>query len=519
MKRVRWFPLGLALLVAACTSVAVPKAGSVKEVPSAGREPRAEIPPESPAPPASVERPRTSPEAAPLPSRIPEAAPEYRPVSPLDLESWPFGWVLDPVEALRLGISERFWSEKKQLWRQALDPSTVAPTVVRHLETLFRNAGSSDEAFRAAWHLWLACRAAALPVEARLWLDRAQELHPGPVTSLERAWDQEFRLRDDWGARALWSGLRGPWSGDDGRKARLLRQRLFLGAKDFSGVGVDGYVSTLALDRDDLWVGTWNGAVVRWSLTTDALDLILAPGKTVAPVKLLKTTGWFVYAFQDQTLLRYSKVTGSWRTFSYPPSWTGLRVQAVVADGQESLWVAYLGQGLWHWDRGEWTLVDDGGGGPFLNALAADASGGFWIGTKDRGLWSWKAGVWTAVPAEGPSPEDISVIEPSPEGNLWAVGTWGEGTWLLEGGRLRPVSSGQEYVVAAGWTDRGPVWGTLDEGLVTGSGGDRAVLGPLDGLPPGGISALVTWEGRWIWGTTGQGLGWWSENENPALLR
>ena len=156
-----------------------------------------------------------------------------------------------------------------------------------------------------------------------------------------------------------------------------------------------------------------------------------------------------------------------------------------------------------------------------MDALVANGTGGFWIGTKDRGLWSWNAGVWTAVEAEGKAPVDISVIEPCPSGDHWAVGTWGEGTWILEGNHLHPESQGNEYVVAAAWTSQGPLWGTLDEGLVTGTGADRAVLGPLDGLPPGGISALVTWEGRWIWGTTGQGLGWWGEheNENPALLR
>lgn len=476
-------------------------------------EPASPVPAEPPAEAEAEPKARQAPLSMPVPQPVSTAL-EFPVAPPLDLEAWPFGWVDDQEQSRRLGLSERFWSDRKPLWRQALDARTPPSNAARQLQAVFRAGGSTEEAYRAAWHLWLVYREAALPADARAWLDSAEALRPGPVTSLERAWDQLFRLGDAWGARGLWAALPNSWVGDDARKARLLRQRLFLGTQSLSPAGADGYVSTLAVDRDDVWAGTWNGAVVRWSLSTGALDLILAPGPTVAPIKLLKVTGWFVYAFQDQSLLRYSKVTGTWRTFAYPAGWTGLRAQAAVADGQESLWVAYLGQGLWHWDRGEWTLVDDGGGGPFLNALASDENGGFWIGTKDRGLWSWKGGVWSSVPG----PSNISLIEPSPDGSRWAVGTWGEGTWVLEQGRLTPESRGNEYVVGAAWSGTDLVWGTLDEGLIL-SGGTAASVGPLDGLPPGGISALVTWGGRWIWGTTGQGLGWWSEHENPALLR
>jgi len=316
------------------------------------------------------------------------------------------------------------------------------------------------------------------------------------------------------------NGLAGPWSSeDDQRKARLLRQKLFLGVKSLSQFGADDFVSCLLLDSDDLWVGTWNGAVVRWSLTTETTEGILAPGEIVAPIKLLTATGWFLYAFQNQSLQRYSKVTGTWRSFPYPAGWTGLRVQSVVADGEESLWVAYLGEGLWHWERGLWTLVDDGGGGPFLDALSPDGQGGFWIGTKDRGLWSWKNGSWTPVGAGGPAPQDISVVQPSPDGSRWIVGTWGEGVWLLSQGKLKPLSQKGDYVTGAAWNGDEPLWGSLDEGVVAVRNGEREVLGPLDGLPPGGVSSLVSWQGRWIWGTTGQGLAWWSEHENPSLFR
>ena len=465
----------------------------------------------APAPPAPVEP------ASPVPvgPRVSFGAPSFPTfqkswplVSALDLAHWPRGWV-DETVFTELGLP-RFWSEQREQWVEALNSAPAVEAF--RLERIFQGA-QGDEAFRAAWLLWKIYARAGLAEQSRTWLDRAEERHPDPSLELERAWDQAYRLNDLWGARALLSDLgQAPVGGD--RKYRMLRQKLFLGTKSLVPVGADDYVSSLELDRDDLWAATWDGAVVRWSLVTGDVDLIRAAGDAVSPIRCLAVTNWFLYAFQDKALLRYSKVAGSWRTFAYPAGWNGLRIQGAVPEGEETLLVGHLGEGLWRWDRGQWSLLDAGGGGPFINALASDQQGGLWVGTKDRGLWSWSAGVWTRVPSENGSPSNITVIEPSPAGASWAVGTWGEGAWLLQGGVLRrEAGTGSEYITAAAWTDR-PVWGTLDQGVYSGG----RSLGPLDGTPAG-VSALTVWQGRWIWGTSGQGLGWWSEDENTALSR
>lgn len=507
---------GCLLLLASCGSLPQgPVAAPVSPIPQ--QEPQPEPAEPIPPVPESLRAQTGSPAFPDSPVWIPSPWPVP---TPLDLDSWPFGWVSDPETTRLLDLPERFWSDQKPLWRQFLDSQTPDHRRVSLGEAIAR-AGSSEEVLRASWLISQAYARAGLGDQTRKWLDRAAGLVPSPVIALERAWDQGYRLGDLAGARALWPGSELLWPDlDRQRKARLLRQKLFGGVLSLSRVGADSFVSAQILDRDDLWASTWNGAVVRWSLTTDQLDLVLPAGEAVAPIKLLAATGWFLYAFQEHSLLRYSKVTGTWRSFPYPPGWTGLRVQGAVVEGEESLWVAHLGQGLWRWEKGLWTLVDEGGGGPFLNALASDGQGGFWVGTKDRGLWSWSAGLWRSLPGEaGREPVNVSVIEPDPTGQRWLVGTWGEGTWILEQGRLARWSEEPDYVTAAAWTERGPLWGALDVGLVQGRGSGRTVLGVLDGLPPGGVSSLVTWSGRWIWGTTGQGWGWWTEYENPALLR
>ena len=475
---------------------------------------------------------KMTPPSAPTPVRQPPPAPSFRetPIpsifawemaTGLNWDSWPYGWVDDQEQGARLGIDLRFWSDQRLTWLQALDDATSLAAQARVLENLFKTAATPEEAFRAAWHLWLVNSRALRFDSARGWLDQAARLKPLTTVTLDQAWDQNYRLQDPHGARNLFPGPGAVWPQSvDVAKAKLLKQRLFLQTKTLTSVGADDFVSTLTLDRDDLWIGTWNGAVVRWSLLTKTMDLLKSADVQVTPVKLLTATDWFIYAFQDQLFQRYSKVTGTWRSFPYPPDWTGLRIQGVVAEGDQVLWVAYLGQGLWRWSEGVWTLMDDRGAGPFLNALVPDGEGGFWVGTKDRGLWGWKAGQWTEVPGTmGRAPSNISVIVPHPGQRRWAVGTWGEGAWVLEAGQLKPQTKGKEFVPAASWTEVGPLWAFLDEGLAWEVRGEPQTLGPGEGISAGGVTALVSWSGRWIWGTNGQGLAWWSEYENPALLR
>lgn len=504
----RWVVLAAALLVVSCATSGPPgTAGTVEQeafspvlppsVPEASRPPR----PQGPGPTVLLKA------SSPAPSL---AAPwELLRVSPLDLENWPFGWVSDP-EGPRLGRSLRFWSDSKPLWNQALASSLGEG--VGTLEAIYRTSNPSEEAIRAAWRLWLAYSKAGLGADARAWLDRVREAVPdSPLVILETAWDQRFRL-DDPEARRWWPrGGLAPPADEDRTKAVLLRQKLFLGAQGLEGVGADNFVSTLVLDRDDLWIGTWNGAVVRWSLVTGELTRLWKPDQ-VAPVTRLVPTRWFIYAFQDKGLLRYSKVTGAWRAFDYPPGWTGLRVTGALASEDEVLDVAYLGQGLWRWERGEWKLLDSGGGGPFVTALGKEAEG-WLVGTKDRGLWTYRDGLWSPVPARGPAPSNISVLARSPEG-VWAVGTWGEGAWVYDGLVLQPVFAHREFVTSAAW-DEGALWGVLDQGLVWAGGG--STLGPRDGVGAE-VTGLVVWEGKWLWGT-GQGVVWWNEYENPALPR
>lgn len=466
-----------------------------------------------PTPPIS-ETPILPPEPVPSPVAPPAfEAPWLVPEQP-DLDHWPSGWI-DDAQGPRLGLAPSFWTPQRLAWREALDPQTRPSRAVQRLQTIVRNPLDRDEELRAAWRLRLIYATAGLGADSRTWLDRASELAPqSGWLRLERLWDQAFRLGDLWGARGLWPAE--GWSGldeADQAKARLLRAKLFLGADPVpAGVG-PAAVSALALDRDDLWTATWTGAVWRTSLVSGEQTVLLTPSQ-VAPVVKLAVTGWFVYAFQDQALMRYSKVTGVWRSFPYPAGWTGLRITGAVPTGQETVVIGYLGQGLWRFDAGQWSALDTEGPGPFVTALAADGTGGWAVGTKDRGLWWGGEGHWQPAPG---GPVNVSALALG-EAGTWAVGSWGEGRWLWSpGGWVR--LSGDDFVPDVVWTGGAPLWAVLDRGLVWGDRELRAELGPRDGLPGGGVTVVEAWQDRWIWGTMGQGVAWWGEHEDSTVHR
>ena len=103
--------------------------------------------------------PEPQPESPPrslvtgLPAPVSEESVQLPAVSALDLDHWPFGWVSDWVDTKRLGLENRFWSDQKSLWVSVEEGRSQALNALR-LTKIFGLARSTDEAFRAAWHLW-----------------------------------------------------------------------------------------------------------------------------------------------------------------------------------------------------------------------------------------------------------------------------------------------------------------------------------------------------------------------------
>ncbi len=96
---------------------------------------------------------------------------------------------------------------------------------------------------------------------------------PRPCAPARRRRAVLARRRRPRGPRALPRGAaRGTIDGADLELYRSLRVRLSWERLDAARLGLsDANISSLAVDGDDLWVGTWNGGTARWSLSAERL--------------------------------------------------------------------------------------------------------------------------------------------------------------------------------------------------------------------------------------------------------
>jgi len=433
-----------------------------------------------------------------------------------DPDSLTFGWVTIPQWPARAAVIGRFWSLEKKNWQLVLGSSLLTAQKIFPLQVLYSQTLDSTEKFWSAFLLERFYLDAGLPAQARQWRSRALLLRSCDFLLLDELWYLAMIQRDQKAAAILWrrnSSLQLSDARDRSRLA-LLRQTLFLSKIDLPSQGLDSYVSTLSLDLDDLWIGTWNGGLARLSLVSGEWLVLERPKTQVSPLRLIKVTRWFVYAFKEKGFSRYSKVTRGWKDFTYPPNWSGLRIQSVSVQDEEKLWVAHLGQGLWCWDSGQWSPANEAGVSLFVNSVVLDARGRQLVGTQDNGFWIRDSGEWTEV-KNGPT--NISAITPSPSGDTWAIGTWGEGLWLMRNQTWQRLTT-NDFVTGIDWNGENPWWGSVDQGLLHGSQ-HLSSLGVRDGLQDAGVTALVTRAGRLYWGTMGQSIGVWSEDDDPLVYR
>ncbi|MEI8092936.1 MAG: hypothetical protein WCG80_01865 [Spirochaetales bacterium] len=502
-------------LLAACTT---PQPSLPPVLP---RLPEVEAPPPETVPEAIVA------EKAPPPHESPPALVLRAPVTQawippaFDPEGLSFGWVTVPGWPERTGVSGHFWTTERDFWRALFRADLPLSRRIFPLQARYEQSTDALEKFWAAFYLERAHTDSGLWDSARFWRARAQILVKCDFLALDEIWDLAMIQKNAVEAKEAWRQLRPvylPLQGDQSRAA-LLRQSLFLGQIDLRPQGVDPFVSTLALDQDDLWLGTWNGGLVRRSLATGEWLVLDKPKSQIAPVRLVRVSRFFVYVFKEKSFSRYSKVTLGWKEFPYPPDWPGLRIQDVWVEEDEKFWVAHLGQGLWSWTAGQWQAVVGSNAPQFVNAVVSDGQGGLWVGSRDNGLWHWQKDLWSPVSG---GPTNVSAMLAPGDGkrtSLWAVGSWGQGLWLFDGRGWNLVSGGREFVTAIDWNGTDPWWGTLDEGLWHGQRFPLQHLGIADGIPDAGISALVSRAGRLYWGTTGQSVGVWSEDDDPMVYR
>lgn len=284
---------------------------------------------------------------------------------------------------------------------------------------------------------------------------------------------------------------------------------------------VDSNVSALRADGDDLWVGTWNGGVARWSVSSGQSAAFPSP----AFARSIEVTDRRVWVAAADGLAWYGKATARW---GFTDAWKGL----AVADVAGELYAGTLGDGLLRLAGDEWQRVSDGElPGKFVTCIAAGPDGAsLLVGTMtlgliviDRATGSMR-GLDQIVPSF--TARNVTSVLADAEGRVW-IGTYGEGLFLWVPGQatVRRFSRetgeiGDDWVLAMCETPLALYFGTFGAGVsaLDKSRGSWRRFGIADGLASQDVTAIAAREPYVFFGTLGAGVSVYDEAADGAEL-
>jgi hypothetical protein len=282
---------------------------------------------------------------------------------------------------------------------------------------------------------------------------------------------------------------------------------------------VDSNVSTLRVDGDDLWVGTWNGGVARWSVSSGQSAAFPSP----AFARSIEVTDRRVWIAAADGLAWYGKATARW---GFSDVWRGL----AVAEAAGELYAGTLGDGLQRLAGEEWERVSDGElPGRFVTCIAGGPDGAsVLVGTMTLGLIvidvasGAMRGLDQIVPAF--TARNVTSVLTDAEGRVW-IGTYGEGLFLWTPGKgsVRRFSRetgeiGDDWVLAMCETPRALYFGTFGAGVSAfeKSRGAWRRFGIADGLASLDVTAIAARAPYVFFGTLGAGVSVYDEAADGA---
>jgi hypothetical protein len=377
------------------------------------------------------------------------------------------------------------------------------------LAGLSYDAGDLEQAYRYYLEI-VNLSPADCAVAAEIWLRLAEIAF---YTLSDREASKQYLLR------YLALGPEDP-SRQDGQMVDRLSRRLRWSDLPSETMGLDdSNISAVAVDGDDIWVGTWNGGISRYSVG-DGKATVFKRGNeslTARTVRSIEVTPERVWIGTYQGLFQYSKFTSRWQAIDLFGGYNPKKIEALEAVG-EIIYLGTLGDGLWRHEQRRWERIVQGGlPGAFINCLLRHDEY-LLIGTLDRGLvlLDLRTGAMMSFDSVNRDlrSRNITMLLVEKEEILW-IGTYGQGLY-----RWDPVSNdlehhskasgmlGDDWVLCGIETDTGLYFGTFGAGvtrLLPASLSARQI-GLGEGLPALDISAASYGPPLLYFGTLGSGI-------------
>jgi ligand-binding sensor domain-containing protein len=307
---------------------------------------------------------------------------------------------------------------------------------------------------------------------------------------------------------------------------RQMRVRLLWSLLSADSLGLkDSNVSCLKVDGDDLWVGTWNGGVSRYSVSSGNSD----PFPTPPFARSIEVSDRRIWVGTTEGLAWYGKVTGRWGADPGPSGDRPPNVQVVrVAAG--TLYAGTLGDGLLRQGSSGWETVSDGSlPGRFITCIAEDtARGRLLIGTMNVGLviLNLNTGEMNTLAdlIPGFTSDNITTILPGRDGRIW-VGTYGEGlaVWSPEANTLNQYRKADaeivdDWILSSCETDRALYFGSFGGGVsvLSKADGSWRPIGIHEGLASLDVPAIAWRPPSVFFGTLGGGVSVYNEAADGA---
>lgn len=221
--------------------------------------------------------------------------------------------------------------------------------------------------------------------------------------------------------------------GRDQEIYRFLLSRALWERVEISSAGItDPSLSALALDGEDVWGGTWNGGIFRYSRSSREITVLRSGKYKLLPnaITSIHTDRFGIWFAALDGISRYNKVTGEWSTIAIPDEVQPERIQKFVRI-MGVMFLATVGHGLWRYINGNWERVNLDRVGANINGVFPRDERSLFLATRDRGLFIWNPSnnILQSLSGSQDAPINVTSVVQIDD-TIW-VGTYGEGLFSL----------------------------------------------------------------------------------------